>query len=122
MEGTDEFLDLDDKDKNCQNEKSVLECRSKKYLDIGKEKCNCTPHHLRTYNETVSIFKGVDIEWDHACHSLYTAMDGLFPFPVSYDIKEFTKILNWSTLAPAWNSAQLELGAKVAPKTDFLDA
>ena len=115
MDGTEEFLHLADEEflnlaeetKYCQNKKSVLECRSKKYLDIGKEKCNCTPHHLRTYNETVSIFKGVDIEWDHACHSLNTAIDGHFPFPVSYDIKVLTKIFNWSTLAPAGNSAQL---------------
>ena len=28
--------------------------------------------------------------------------------------------LCWSTLAPACNSAQLELGAKVAPKTNLL--
>ena len=62
MEGTEEFLNLAVEDKNCQNQESVLECMSKKYLDIGKDKCECTPHHLRTFENTVSILEGVDRE------------------------------------------------------------
>ena len=74
MEGTEEFLNLAIEEKNCQNEESVLECRSKKYLDIGKDRCQCTPHHLRNFSKLVNIFK----ELEHACHSLYTVMALLF--------------------------------------------
>ena len=53
MDGTEEFLDLALEAKNCQNEESVLECRSKKYLDTGKNRCGCIPYHLRTSLRTV---------------------------------------------------------------------
>ena len=58
MDGTEEFLDLDVKVKKCQNEETVLECKSKtylKYLDIGKRKCGCIPHHLRNFYTRVII-------------------------------------------------------------------
>ena len=54
MSGTPEFLDLDDKVKKCQNEETILECRSRKYLDIGEKECGCIPHHLRSFHKKVT--------------------------------------------------------------------
>ena len=56
MDGTEEFLDMDVKVRKCQNEETVLECRSKKYLDIGKKKCGCIPHHLRSFHTMVTNY------------------------------------------------------------------
>ena len=53
MNGTEEFLNLAVEVKKCQIEESVLECSSRKYLKIGKNKCECIPHHLRTFYRTV---------------------------------------------------------------------
>ena len=53
MDGTKEFLDS-----KCQNEESFFECknaRMQEYLDTGKKKCKCIPHHLRTSQQTVSL-------------------------------------------------------------------
>ena len=54
MNGTQGFLDLDVGVKKCQNHESVLECKAKTYLDVGREKCKCVPHHLRSFSTTVS--------------------------------------------------------------------
>ena len=53
INGTEGFLDFPVEVSNCQNEESVLECKSKKYLDNGLNECGCIPHHLRTYYKTV---------------------------------------------------------------------
>ena len=53
MDGTKEFLDS-----KCQNEESFFECknaRMQEYLDTGRKKCKCIPHHLRTSQQTVSL-------------------------------------------------------------------
>ena len=54
LDGTEEFLDLDVKVSKCQNEESMLECRSRKYLDMGTKKCGCIPHHLMSFQKMVS--------------------------------------------------------------------
>ena len=56
MDGTEDFLDMDVKVRKCQNEETVLECRSRKYLDIGKKKCGCIPHHLRSFHKRVTNY------------------------------------------------------------------
>ena len=53
MSGTEGFLDFPVNISKCQNEESVLECRSKKYLEHGLNECDCIPHQLRTYYKTV---------------------------------------------------------------------
>ena len=66
MDGTKGFLSLDVNVRNCTNETTVSECRSKKYLEIGKELCGCVPHYLRSSHKSVSF---------HTCikhlHSIY---------------------------------------------------
>ena len=57
MDGTKEFLVLDEEVRECQNEKAILGCRSKKYLENGKKICKCIPHHLKTFHGTVSHFQ-----------------------------------------------------------------
>ena len=54
MDGTPGFLELDVDVKKCQNYEPVLECKAKAYLDAGKEKCKCVPHHLRSFSTPVS--------------------------------------------------------------------
>ena len=49
MTGTEDFFNLDVEVRQCQNKESVLECQAKKYLEMGKEKCECVPHHLRGF-------------------------------------------------------------------------
>ena len=53
MDGTEGFLSLADEVKKCQNKESVLECEANAYLDSGKKKCGCVPHHLRSFSMTV---------------------------------------------------------------------
>ena len=55
MDGTPGFLDLDVGVKMCQNSETVLECKAKAYLNAGKEKCKCVPHHLRSFSSQVSF-------------------------------------------------------------------
>ena len=55
MESTEGFLSLDVSATECQNETTVLECRSMKYLETGKELCRCVPHYLRSYHKSVSF-------------------------------------------------------------------
>ena len=57
MIGTKEFLGFPKEVRKCQNEESILECRSDKSLDTGKNMCKCTPHHLRNLYRTVSQFQ-----------------------------------------------------------------
>ena len=53
LDGTEEFLDLDVKVRKCQNEETILDCRSRKYLDMGTKKCGCIPHHLMSFDKMV---------------------------------------------------------------------
>ena len=55
MDGTPGFLNLDIEVKECQSETTVVECRSKKYLELGKEICKCVPHYLRSFHMSVSF-------------------------------------------------------------------
>ena len=57
MEGTEDFDGLSLEVKNCQNKETVLECEAKKYLELGRKKCGCIPHHLRSFSLTVSQSK-----------------------------------------------------------------
>ena len=56
IEVTKGFLSLPDEVKKCQSTENVLECESNAYLDSGKKKCGCVPHHLRSFFTTVSSF------------------------------------------------------------------
>ena len=53
MYGTKDFFDFPVEVRKCQNEESVLECRSKAYLELGKKRCGCIPHRLRPFHRTV---------------------------------------------------------------------
>ena len=55
MDGTQGFLDLDVGIRKCQNYETVLECKAKIYLHVGRKKCSCVPHHLRTFSTAVTF-------------------------------------------------------------------
>ena len=64
MYGTEGFLSLADEVKKCQNEKTVLECKAKAYLDRGKKNCECVPHHLRSFSPKVTHQIGYQTNFD----------------------------------------------------------
>ena len=53
MEGTEEFLELDEDVKKCQARESVVDCSAREYLESGRKHCGCVPYHLRNYSRTV---------------------------------------------------------------------
>ena len=55
MTGTKDFFSLDVAVRQCQNKESVIECQAKKYLEMGKKKCKCVPHHLKTFSRKVMV-------------------------------------------------------------------
>ena len=65
LDGTKGFLSLDIEVRKCQNETTILECRSKKYLEKGKKLCKCVPHYLRSFHISVSFH--IWIKHIHLC-------------------------------------------------------
>ena len=53
---TDDFLTLDKSIIKCQNEESLQDCKTRKYIDTMVEQCNCLPFAIRNDNE-VSLHK-----------------------------------------------------------------
>ena len=51
IEVSDDFLGLDQEQKECQNETTLQECKSKLYIDTLLDKCGCLPLGLRISNE-----------------------------------------------------------------------
>ena len=47
---TDGFLSLDDTVKKCQDEKTLLDCKKEKYVEMGEKICKCIPHHLKQFS------------------------------------------------------------------------
>ena len=54
MDGTEDFLALDQKVKNCTDKETVRECKAREFLDIGREECHCVPHYLINHKRSVS--------------------------------------------------------------------
>ena len=53
MNVTEDFLQLEEDVKKCQNNESVVECAAREYLESGREECGCVPFPLRNYSRTV---------------------------------------------------------------------
>lgn len=47
IEVTESFLTLDEDIRDCQNDESYDECKTRNYIDVVREKCNCLPMVLR---------------------------------------------------------------------------
>ena len=54
IDGTEEFLGLDEKIRHCQNRETFQQCQTREYIKNGLEKCNCTPYEIRNYSKIVS--------------------------------------------------------------------
>ena len=52
---TDDFLTLDKTIINCQNEESLKDCKTRKYVDTMVEQCKCLPFSIRTHNKVTFI-------------------------------------------------------------------
>ena len=48
---TDDFLTLDKSIIKCQNEESLQDCKTRKYIDTTVEQCKCLPFGIRNNNE-----------------------------------------------------------------------
>ena len=58
---TDEFMGLDLKTINCQNETTLLNCQQAKYLSGLTKKCQCLHYNLANYSSTYEkVHKGCD--------------------------------------------------------------
>ena len=54
---TDEFLTLDKTIINCQNEETLDDCKTRKYVDTLIEQCKCLPFTIRNYDEVMFMVK-----------------------------------------------------------------
>ena len=48
---TDDFLTLDKTIIKCQNQESLQDCKTRKYIDAMVEQCKCLPFAIRNDNE-----------------------------------------------------------------------
>ena len=55
VDGTEAFLAMDDKTKQCQNEETLQVCLTNEFLRKGLEECKCTPYSLRDYSKNYNI-------------------------------------------------------------------
>ena len=53
---TEDFLSLDKTIIECQNDESLQDCKTRKYIDTMVEQCNCLPFAIRNDNE-VSLYE-----------------------------------------------------------------
>ena len=60
IDTTEAFLNLDEEIKNCQNVETYQKCQVREYINMGLEKCNCTPYELRNFSKKV---QGTYKEW-----------------------------------------------------------
>ena len=48
---TDDFHQMDEKTKNCQNVEAFEDCTTRKYLEKLDHECSCVPYKLRNFSE-----------------------------------------------------------------------
>ena len=51
---TEGFLNLGEEVTECQDQESFEECNTRKYLQLARKECGCTPFSLSHLNDTVS--------------------------------------------------------------------
>ena len=54
---TDDFLTLDKSIINCQNEETLEDCKTRKYIDTMVKQCKCLPFTIRNLNKVVFILE-----------------------------------------------------------------
>ena len=52
---TDDFVTLDKTIRNCQNDISLQDCQTRKYIDEMVKNCKCLPFGIRNGKEASSI-------------------------------------------------------------------
>ena len=55
IEVTDEFLNLDKIIKQCQNDESLEDCKTRKYIDTLLNQCNCLPFAIRNNKKVFEL-------------------------------------------------------------------
>ena len=50
---TEDFLTLDKPIINCQNDESLEDCKTRKYIDALNKKCKCLPFAIRNDDEVI---------------------------------------------------------------------
>ena len=59
IEVTEEFLNLDESVRECQNIESEEECLTRNYIDSFLDQCKCLPLKLRLNEEVNDLLQGV---------------------------------------------------------------
>ena len=59
---TDSFLTLKETTKKCQKEQTLDECKTKRYIDNLKSKCNCLPYQLGLFEEESLVLLKIDYQ------------------------------------------------------------
>ena len=54
---TNDFLSLDKTTINCQNEESLKECKTRRYITTMTEECKCLPFAIISNENDVSLHK-----------------------------------------------------------------
>ena len=54
---TEEYLELDEDTRNCQNRETFEECTTKQYLSAVEKKCKCIPYCLKHFADKNQVFQ-----------------------------------------------------------------
>ena len=57
VKATDDFHQMDEKTKNCQNVEAFEDCTTRKYLEKLDHECSCVPYKLRNFSEINQVGK-----------------------------------------------------------------
>ena len=68
---TDDFLTLDKTVIKCQNEESLQDCETRKYIDTMVEQCKCLPFAIRNDNEVTLHVKKITLNTQIIVGSLF---------------------------------------------------
>ena len=60
---SDEFLTLDKAIINCQNDESLQDCKTRKYIDALIEQCKCLPFTIRDFDQVLFHTMGAKSEF-----------------------------------------------------------
>ena len=55
IEVTEEFLSLEESVIGCQNEGSISDCETRKYVDVLMSQCKCLPFSIRQSDEVKTL-------------------------------------------------------------------
>ena len=52
---TDDFLQLGENVKNCQNKESFEDCQASQFIKKVEDECNCVPYRLKNFTNNLQV-------------------------------------------------------------------